>query len=497
MRDKVLSQTKTIQSLKRGIEDMRHVRVQEGDQSSLIKARSQADFKLFEAKQALSTLEAEAQVNDGFFSRNKEYHQTLLTQYRDLQDKRAELERHYREKDAQGERVDYLKEQITEARKEKNKLQEKYDALARTPFFKKEADNTNYKRLEDLKASQAKIQRETDKARASLLQQQKEIKELEKEQRELEYDRDFHNKELRRISTVMDPNGISPEVVLARLRAEDNNAYRKMMQDLKLDGDEPEWEKQELLDSIKKDLNPDQPEKVKLQQDYKQQLERKKDIILRLRNVEEILRNDVEMDRATREESERNISILKTQIQQDTNRVEQCNKLLLQRQATIKDLQAQLPKNEALLTAANLRKQGLDKGGRHIEDDDFSVMTEESDLQFMENVMDLRVSKIQLQPNLVNEILGMRDPLDSAVQTFMTLDFFNHDTKHTEMSTGYEPDIDTIFSFKNNVDGFYLKYLQREHILAELFMVRGVGGAGKRSVKIAEAKLPLSPLLSG
>lgn len=91
----------------------------------------------------------------------------------------------------------------------------------------------------------------------------------------------------------------------------------------------------------------------------------------------------------------------------------------------------------------------------------------------------------------------MRDPLDSAVQTFVTLDFFNHDTKNTDMATGYEPDIDTIFSFKNNVDSFYLKYLQREHILAELFIVRGIGGAGKHSVKIAEAKLPLSPLLSG
>ena len=44
------------------------------------------------------------------------------------------------------------------------------------------------------------------------------------------------------------------------------------------------------------------------------QQERKKDIILKLRNLEEILRNDVEMDKAQREETERTISILKTQI---------------------------------------------------------------------------------------------------------------------------------------------------------------------------------------
>lgn len=138
---------------------------------------------------------------------------------------------------------------------------------------------------------------------------------MEKEKRDLEYDRAFYNKELKRISTIMDPNGINPEIVVARLRAEDKSAYRQLMHDLKLDGDEPEWDKQDVLDSIKKDPHSDQPEIVRQRNEYKQQQARKKDIVLRLRNVEEILRNDVEMDKAAREETERNIAILKTQIQ--------------------------------------------------------------------------------------------------------------------------------------------------------------------------------------
>lgn len=80
---------------------------------------------------------------------------------------------------------------------------------------------------------------------------------MEKEKRDLEYDRAFYNKELKRISTIMDPNGINPEIVVARLRAEDKSAYRQLMHDLKLDGDEPEWDKQDVLDSIKKDPHSD------------------------------------------------------------------------------------------------------------------------------------------------------------------------------------------------------------------------------------------------
>ena len=83
--------------------------------------------------------------------------------------------------------------------------------------------------------------------------------------------------------------------------------------------------------------------------------------------------------------------------------------------------------------------------------------------------------------------------MDSAVKTLITLDHYDHDTKATDLAIGYDPDIDTVFSFKNRVDNFYLRYLEKEHIKAELYILRG---AGKRSTKIAEAKLPLSPLLS-
>ena len=65
------------------------------------------------------------------------------------------------------------------------------------------------------------------------------------------------------------------------------------------------------------------------------------------------------------------------------------------------------------------------------------------------------------------------------------------------MATGYEPDISAIFSFKNNVDSFYLKYLQRDHILCELYIVKRTTESTKDTVKIAEANLPLSVLLSG
>ena len=47
------------------------------------------------------------------------------------------------------------------------------------------------------------------------------------------------------------------------------------MHDIGYDGDDPEHERQDILDSIKKDKNPDEPEIVKQKNEYKIQTQRK------------------------------------------------------------------------------------------------------------------------------------------------------------------------------------------------------------------------------
>lgn len=46
------------------------------------------------------------------------------------------------------------------------------------------------------------------------------------------------------------------------------------------------------------------------------------------------------------------------------------------------------------MTEANLRKKGLDPGFKQMEDDEFSVMTEDPDLLPTENILDVKLAKI-------------------------------------------------------------------------------------------------------
>lgn len=52
------------------------------------------------------------------------------------------------------------------------------------------------------------------------------------------------------------------------------------------------------------------------------------------------------------------------------------------------------------------------------------------------------------------------------------MDFYNHETKTSELSEGFEPNYSTQFSFKNNVDDFYIGYIEKNYINVEFFLSR-------------------------
>lgn len=133
-----------------------------------------------------------------------------------------------------------------------------------------------------------------------------------------------------------------------------------------------------------------------------------------------------------------------------------------------------------------------------------STRTDESELLPQENLLDLRVTsatfdRVQLTQMLV---AGKQELDPSTVQTFIAVDFFNHDTKTTDMTIGIEPIYNTLFSFKNSVDDFYIKFLEKDTIVVDIFYIpKGQRGQQSQAnvatsaVKLGVAKLPLNKLL--
>lgn len=102
-----------------------------------------------------------------------------------------------------------------------------------------------------------------------------------------------------------------------------------------------------------------------------------------------------------------------------------------------------------------------------------SARTDESDLNPTENLLDLRISSASFNRVMLTQLLAAGEyELDpSSIQTFLAVDFYNHDTKSTDMTIGIEPIYNTLFSFKNTTDNFYIKHLEKETILVDIFCV--------------------------
>ena len=85
-----------------------------------------------------------------------------------------------------------------------------------------------------------------------------------------------------------------------------------------------------------------------------------------------------------------------------------------------------------------------------------------------------------------------------SFQTFLAVDFYNHDTQNTGLTDGFEPKFNTLFSFKNISDDFYIKFLERDSILVDIYYVpkTSKGAAGSAgSIKLGSANLPLNKLI--
>ena len=129
-------------------------------------------------------------------------------------------------------------------------MQSELDAVLRQPFFRKEADQQNYKKVEELNKKIDREDTQLKDARANILKHDKEMKDLLDEERHLKEEKEFYGADLRKLNTYMDASGLSIQQIRFKLQQEDPSLFRQAMEDLDLVGDEPGWEKQDILDRI-------------------------------------------------------------------------------------------------------------------------------------------------------------------------------------------------------------------------------------------------------
>lgn len=122
MKEQLFNQNRQIQTLRHQIEEMKNCKVNSTNSTYLYDTKRKLEIKLIEARQDLMTVDSQYQVKKDIFVRNQAYRESLLSQHNDLSQRRVQLEKIHREAASAGNQVEYLKDQISELREERNRL---------------------------------------------------------------------------------------------------------------------------------------------------------------------------------------------------------------------------------------------------------------------------------------------------------------------------------------------------------------------------------------
>lgn len=62
---------------------------------------------------------------------------------------------------------------------------------------------------------------------------------------------------------------------------------------------------------------------------------------------------------------------------------------------------------------------------------------------------------------------------EQGFASFLTVDFYNHETQTSSFAEGLKPVYNVHISFKVNVDDFFLQFLERDSLVFEANSARG------------------------
>lgn len=126
----------------------------------------------------------------------------------------------------------------------------KFENIMKQPFFKKESDQTNYQRLKDVQKNLDTTEIELKKKRAEIIKSEEEIQQFSQEQRQIQSDINSYTQGLNKINAYIDPSGLTVDQIRSKLEQEDPSMFRQVMRDLNFEGEEPIWEKMDMLEKI-------------------------------------------------------------------------------------------------------------------------------------------------------------------------------------------------------------------------------------------------------
>lgn len=327
--------------------------------------------------------------------------------------------------------VEDLTEQLKESEQEKLNLEERMKELMAEPFLKRESGTSTQNRIAKLEMNLEEKNKIIRNLKEKILEQDEEITELEttvKADKSSRKDLQDKYDELR--ERYEGSNEMTIDTVQKQLLKIDPNGFRKTMQELNYQGNEPYWSMIDYMDkddekaAVEIDLNDPKSlikeiDRLKLS---------KREIAVELEKCQQILKLQSNLE-------EEKLQMIK----------DECEQLKLECKAyntKIEDLAFQLDQKQKEI--AELRKviggKGITYEGKDQRFDqtmqsvsDFSDITEETNMGAQDNILDVAIDSGEFYPNSLVQMLGKKKIKEDSFDTFIAISFYDHETQATDV----------------------------------------------------------------
>lgn len=131
---------KKIIGLTQDLEKSKRLRSSNIDVGTLQMTRREVELKLMQARARLEDVKANLSVKQDIFKSGKQYEDSLFTQLKEMQAETNKLTTQNRTLEASSTVNAEIRDRITEAKEERDRMQEKFNSITSQPFFRKESD---------------------------------------------------------------------------------------------------------------------------------------------------------------------------------------------------------------------------------------------------------------------------------------------------------------------------------------------------------------------
>ncbi|CAG9333007.1 unnamed protein product [Blepharisma stoltei] len=275
------------------------------------------------------------------------------------------------------------------------------------------------------------------------------------------------------------------ETQLRSLGGTDVDAFMRALGLMKLKGEEPAWSR---LDFIERTSNV--PEDIP---NLKREIERLKlekgQLAAELEKIQNllVLKNEMEKEKNALHSSES--EQLQMQLKSAQQRAEELARLADFRANRVIQLERNQrlnvydDANRIVATKTQISLAEFDGAAAEFVDNGTEVGTGE-------NIVDLWLGAAEFYLFALEQALKENMPYERNFVSFLTVDFFNHETQSTSLCEGLTPKYQIHISFKVNVDEFFIKTLEKDYIYIEAHINKG-----DSHLTFARAKVPLVELL--